>query len=202
MHDMTESGPRVEARAVLAGGTAPARPLAALVFDDGDLANKIVEAFAAELAADGRRLAGMIQLADETQSCQCRDSELLNVETQSRFTILQDLGRGSQSCRVDPAAIARAAVEIEGAIARAPDVLFINRFGKLEAEGGGLHGEIAAAFLAGVPTVVCVATRFLPAWRLFSEGLDQELPCSAEALRGWWTSFADERLRTPADAQA
>ncbi|PNG26843.1 DUF2478 domain-containing protein [Methylocella silvestris] len=173
------------------------KTLAALVFEDGELANRIVEAFVAELSAAGYKLGGVIQIADATQSCDCRDTELRNVESGETFSILQDLGRQSQSCRVDPGAIARAAVEIAGALERSPDLLFINRFGKLEIEGKGLYAEIGAAAMAGVPTLVCVPMRFLGAWRDFTMGLDEELPCSAEALRRWWSAFAIEGALAP-----
>ncbi|ACK49948.1 molybdenum ABC transporter ATP-binding protein [Methylocella silvestris BL2] len=166
------------------------KTLASLVFEDGERANFIVEAFVAELSAEGYRLGGVIQLTEAAQSCDCRDTELRNVETGQTFSILQDLGRQSQSCRVDPGAIARAAGEIAGALERSPDLLFINRFGKLEIEGKGLYAEIGAAAMAGVPTLVCVPMRFLGAWRNFTMGLDEELPCSAEALRRWWSAFA------------
>ncbi|WP_395698237.1 DUF2478 domain-containing protein [Methylocella sp.] len=164
----------------------PAKPLAAFVFDDSEEANRIVADFAAELAREGRRVAGVIQRAEATEFCRCREAELLNVETGESFTILQDLGRGSDACRIDPGAIARAGVEIARALEGAPELLFVNRFGKLEMEGEGLTAEIGAAVLSGAPTLVCVARRFLPPWREFAGGLADEIPCCGVSLRRWW----------------
>ncbi|WP_395664781.1 DUF2478 domain-containing protein [Methylocella sp.] len=171
---------------------ASTRPLAALVFDDAERANSVVEAFAAELAGRGRRVAGFIQRADMAQSCQCRETEIVNLETGESFPILQDLGRESSACRVDPGALARAAFEVSRALEGAPEILFINRFGKLELEGMGLIAEIGAAAAAGVPTLVCVPQRFLAAWRDFSGGFAEELSCSPSALRGWWRDVSSE----------
>ncbi len=165
--------------------------LAALVFEDSDAANLIVEDFARELARGGRRIAGMIQIAEATQSCDCRDTLLHDVETGQTLSILQDLGRHSLSCRVDAGALAHAAQRISAAIERSPELLFINRFGKLEIEGMGLYAEIGAAVAAEVPTLVCVAARYAEHWRQFAMGLDEELPCSAEALRRWWRCVAE-----------
>ena len=177
-----------EHRAGEAQGAAPAgaKRLAALVFEDPELANGLVEAFAAELADGGLRVAGFIQRAEMAQSCQCRETEILNLETGEAFAILQDLGRESTACRVDPGALARAAFEVARALEGEPEILFINRFGKLEMEGKGLIAEIGAAAVAGVPTLVCVPQRFLEPWREFAGGLADELACSQAALRGWW----------------
>ncbi len=136
----------------------------------------------------------MIQIADAAQACDCRDTLLQDVETGERVSILQDLGRHSQSCRVDTSAIAHAAHLISGALQRAPEILFINRFGKLEIEGKGLLAEIGAAAGAGVPTIVCVPARFLDQWRAFAIGLAEELSCSDGALRRWWSDVQRQRV--------
>jgi hypothetical protein len=169
-----------------AAATSPAKNLAALVFEDNAAANRIVMAFAAGLRRDGHRIGGMIQAADAAQDCECRDTFLHDVETGETLSLLQDLGRGSKSCRVDTAALAEAAHRIARAIERAPDLLFVNRFGKLEAAGMGLYAEIGAAAAAGLPTLVCVSARFIDPWRRFTMGLDEELPCSEAALQAWW----------------
>ena len=168
--------------------------LAALVYEDSDAANQLIADFARDLGRLGHRIAGVIQIADFAQACDCRDTLLEDVETGERVSILQDLGPHSQSCRVDAAAIAHAAHLISGALRRAPELLFINRFGKLEIAGTGLLAEIGAAAAAGVPTVVCVPARFLDQWRAFAMGLDEELCCTDEALRQWWSGVQRQRV--------
>lgn len=173
--------------------SAQARPerksLAALVYEDNDAANAIVADFAAALKRRGHRIAGMIQTADILPSCDCREVFLRDVDTGETMSILQDLGTQSQSCRVDTAALAEAAHRIARALERAPELLFVNRFGKLEAAGMGLYAEIGAAAAAGVPTLVSVSARFIDPWRRFTDGLDEELPCSAAALEEWWEAL-------------
>lgn len=172
------------------------KPLAALVFGPEEDANGVVADFAHDLAEQGYRLGGMIQVAAGAENCDCRDTHVLDLETNLTRSILQDLGRHSQSCRIDPAALAEVGQAISAAIARQPELLFINRFGKLEAESKGLFAEIGAAVAAGVPTLVCVSTRYLEPWRQFSMGLDDELACAGEDLRRWWLGL---RVKAPAE---
>lgn len=173
-------------------GTDPAeaKTLAAIVFGEGEDPNIIVADFADELARRGHRIGGLIQIAATAQDCECRETHVLDVETGARLPILQDLGRHSQSCRIDPAALANAGHLISGAIARKPELLFINRFGKLEAEGKGLFAEIGEAAASEIPTLVSVSTRYLDPWRQFTMGLDVELACSRAALDQWWSEIA------------
>lgn len=160
--------------------------LAAVVFGEGEDPNRIVGEFAEELARCGHRLAGVVQVAAGAQDCECRDTHVLDLETGARMSILQDLGPHSQSCRIDPAALAVVGHMLSAAISRNPELLFVNRFGKLEAEGKGVFAEIGEAAAANVPTLVSVSTRYLDPWRQFTAGLDEELACSSESLRQWW----------------
>jgi Protein of unknown function (DUF2478) len=166
------------------------KTLAALVFDRGEDANRIVEDFANRLALRGHRIGGVIQITDAPDDCECPDTHVLDLETGARISILQDLGRHSLSCRIDTAALANVSHLIAGAIARAPELLFINRFGKLEADGRGMLAEIGAAATGEIPTLVSVSTRFLDQWRQFTMGLDEELACSSAALEQWWSDVA------------
>lgn len=166
------------------------KPLAALVYDQGEDVNRVVADFAGDLARRGVRLGGVIQVAAEREACECRDTHVLDLETGAHIQILQDLGRHSQSCRIDTAALAEIGLLLSAAISRRPDLLFINRFGKLEAEGKGLFDGIGEAAAAGIPTLVAVSTRYLQPWRQFTLGLDDELACSRDDLEAWWQALA------------
>jgi TusA-related sulfurtransferase/nucleoside-triphosphatase THEP1 len=162
------------------------KSLAALVFDQGEDVNRIVADFAEDLARRGVRLGGVIQISAEVESCECKDTHVLDLETGAHLAILQDLGKHSQSCRIDSSALAEIGQLILSAITRRPDLLFINRFGKLEAEGKGLYGGIGEAAASGIPTLVAVSRRYLEPWRQFTLGLDEEIACSAADLEAWW----------------
>jgi hypothetical protein len=162
------------------------KTLAAVVYGRGEDANRIVADFAAELAAQGVRVGGAVQISTGAADCSCPDTHVLDLETGTRIPILQNLGQQSQSCRADPAALAEVGSLITQALARKPELLIINRFAKLEAAGEGMIEEIGAAAASGIPTLLSVPDRFLKEWNGFAMGLDEQLPCSIEDLRAWW----------------
>lgn len=184
---------------LLFSDTPPKKTLAAMVFKEGEDANRIVADFARALAARGYRLGGVIQVGADGATCDCNEVHVLDVETGARLPLLQDLGRHSQSCRIDQGALARIAVLLSDTITRGPDLLFINRFGKLEAEGKGVLAEIGAAATSGIPTLVSVSDRYLAPWRSFTMGLDQELACTSVDLHRWWEGLTSrQQIREPA----
>ena len=65
---------------------------------------------------------------------------------------------------------------LDRALATNPDLLVVNRFGRLESEGGGMLAEIGRAFAEGVAMIVCVPGRYRDAWNAFAAGLDAQLP--------------------------
>jgi hypothetical protein len=173
----------------MGGELQPVKLLAAVVFENGDDANRIIRDFAAVRAAAGTRLGGFVQISEDTQNCGCKDTYVLDLENGARTKILQDLGAGSQGCRVDPAALVAIGHLVSQALTKSPELLIINRFGRLESEGMGLRDEIASAALSGIPTVVCVSTRYVEAWREFAVDMSEELDCTPDALLGWWEAL-------------
>lgn len=176
---------------------APAKTLASLNFRDGEDVNRVVADFARSLADKGHRLGGVIQVGADDSSCQCREVHVLDLETGARLPLLQNLGKHSQSCRIDQAALAHIGTLVSSTIARGPDLLFINRFGKLEAEGKGLFAEIGVAAMSGIPTLVGVPERYRDPWRAFTTGLDEELVCSGADLHLWWSRVCAARASQP-----
>jgi hypothetical protein len=166
------------------------KTLAAVVYGQGEDANRVVADFAEELSRQGVRLGGAVQITAGAVDCGCPDTHVLDLETGVRIPILQDLGKQSQSCRADPAALAEVAALVTQALARRPDLLIINRFAKLEAAGQGMIDEIGAAAASGIPTLLSVPDRFLKEWNAFALGLDEQIACTPEALRRWWQAVS------------
>lgn len=167
--------------------------LAAIVFDRDEDPDAPLAAFLAAQVARGLKVAGWLQQREPVESCACADYSLLNLTTGERLTVMQDLGRDATGCRLDPRAIAIAAVEFQIALGRQPDLLIANRFGKLEVEGGGMLAEIGDAIAEGAALIICVPARFLAEWNAFAAGLDIQLPPQLEAIEGWWASVAPRR---------
>ena len=171
-----------------------ARRLAAIVFDKDERPDPALLAFLDAAARRGVRIAGLVQEHAGGEGCALRhDAQVRDLMTGEVLSIMQDLGADATGCAVDPAAIAVAARMLDRARATAPDLLVVNRFGRLEAEGGGMLAELGQAFVDGLPIVVCVPKRFLDAWNAFADGLDVKLPASADAIAAWWETVAPAR---------
>ena len=79
----------------------------------------------------------------------------------------------------------------------------INRFGSVEAEGGGFVMEFADFIEAGIPVLTAVAARHQSGWQRFTGGLHAALPADEEALwpgagRSWRGESRRGRLRCSA----
>ena len=169
-----------------------ARPrLAAIVFELDEPPEPPVLAFNEAAATKGVRVAGLMQEAP-AQRRPRRDLCVRDLATGETLPILQDLGAEATGCAVAPAAITEAAGLLSRAIATRPDLLIVNRFGRLEAAGGGMLAEIARAFADGIALLVCVPARYRDAWNAFAGGLDAQLPPNREAIEAWWASAAEQ----------
>ena len=75
----------------------------------------------------------------------------------------------------------RAMQIVAAALDRSADFLILNKFGKTEAEGGGLRDLIVQAVERGVPVLVAVPYRNLDNWRAFAGDLSREIHIDAIA---------------------
>jgi hypothetical protein len=165
--------------------------LAAIVFDRDEEPDPPLTAFIEAAARRGVRVAGLMQeRACEEGDCALEDVWVRDLITGDTLGIMQDLGRDAVGCRVNPEAIAFAASRLDAARAQNPDLLVVNRFGRLESEGGGMLAELGRAFADGVPLIICVPARYCESWDAFACGLDAKLPPTLAAIEGWWAALA------------
>lgn len=164
---------------------------AAVVQGAGVDADPLVAAFARSLGQRGWRVQGLIQSLSEGGAQCSRDIDLLDVSKHGRYRISQRLGRGSEACRVDPAGLAVASGVLRRALSERVDLAIVNRFGKLEAEGGGLAGEFLALLAEGIPVLTVVAEKHLERWLEFTGGVSVLLAPERAALDAWFDSLHD-----------
>jgi len=142
---------------------------------------------ARRLAADGRRVAGVI-LADEDAPApgegHC-NMVLTVLPDGSRVAIGQDLGAEARGCRLDAAALETAVGLTDCALEQAPELLIINKFGKRESEGAGFRQTIARAIEMGIPVLVGVAPAERAALEAFIGAPPTLLPEDADAILAW-----------------
>lgn len=89
------------------------------------------------------------------------------------------------ACNLNPQALGEASAVLRQALADGVDLVVINRFGGVEAEGGGFVMELADFIEAGIPVLTAVAARHQSGWQRFTGGLHVALPADEEALMAW-----------------
>ncbi len=135
----------------------------------------------------GRQVLGLL-MKPRSQGAACDASMVLtDIDTREEYLVSQSLGAGSHACAADPEGFARASRVLRDALERKPDLVVCNRFGVLEAEGGGFCAELLDLLAEGVPVLIVVSTRHLPAWQRFVGGGAPVL----EADSAQWSSWLD-----------
>lgn len=162
---------------------------AAAIEDDGTCdVDGLLAAIARQQQDAGRRVSGLVMVypeGDPAAPAGCaRPMELVDLQTQQAYRVSQALGRDSTGCRADPQGFARASGVLRRALDEAPDLVISNRFGALEAEGGGFRAELLEILGRDLPLLTVVASRHLDAWQRFTGGTPV-LPAQAEAIAAW-----------------
>lgn len=163
-------------------------PLAAIVHDeDSSAAQAVLDACIGRLKAQGRRLMGLNN-AEYIRADGSRDKCIRSLDGERTYIIFQDLGKDSESCRLNPAALAEAACELRWHADSRPDLAVINRFGVVEAKGGGLIQEFADMVAEGLPVITLLNRKYLPQWQEFTGGMAVILPSENAAVEAWLTT--------------
>ena len=160
-------------------------PLAVLIYDDSIEADRILAESANALARAGYRLAGLVQSNIERPGRRKCAMNLTDLSSGEEIAISQDLGDEAAACRLDSAALVQAGLGVERALAAGADLLIVNRFGKQEAQGGGLRSVIAEALLSDVPVVLGVSSLNLDACLAFAGGPVAGLEPKPDAIVAW-----------------
>lgn len=159
--------------------------LAAVLYDKGFQIDDFMTAIARALRADGVRVGGLFQENVVRDASRRSTMIVVDLRTGERFTISQDLGPVARGCRLDLRGLLDAGVRLDTAIQDGVDLLLINKFGRGEAEGGGLRTTFAAAIETGVPVLTAVRPPYSEAWTAFHGGLAADLPPAADDVLAW-----------------
>lgn len=145
-----------------------------------------LEGFARILQGQGYLVRGLVQRnAPTAQACACTMT-LVDIHCGQEYRISQDLGAGSTCCRVDTNAVAEASAVLRQALGAELDLMVVNKFGKLEAQGLGLADEMLSAMAQGIPLLTSVEPQVLDRWRDFTGGIAAELAPTCGSLMRWW----------------
>lgn len=167
--------------------TSPPLALAAIVHAGKGSADTLLLEFVQELRAKNYRVCGLVQ-GPEIQK---EDHSLRTVQDLDKGTlypITQNLGAESTACCLDIGALLEASEVLRQALESPADLVIVNRFGIMEADGQGFNNEILALIDQGYAVLTVVAHTYLPAWREFTGGLAVELTPERQALWDWFES--------------
>jgi hypothetical protein len=132
------------------------------------------------------RLAGAIAEDHGLADRACSAGFLRSLGSGERFPIFQDLRPGSKTCHLAGAGALAAADAVRRDIAAGCDLVLLNKFGKLEADGGGLRDAFGAAIEVGVPVLTSVSAALAAAWQSFAARLFVIVPADADRIDAWW----------------
>lgn len=175
--------------------------IAAVVYPDGVYPDRLLRQVLAPLRDRGVPLAGVLQVeqqpADDCHPCDVLVEELAGGGT---VALADNRGKHARGCRLDVAGLTELAEAVQSSLqVDEPRLLVLNKFGKIEADGGGLREAIADAVALGIPVLVGVPLRNLESWRAFAGDLATELAPDAAAIGRWleshrlWTGPAPAR---------
>jgi hypothetical protein len=162
-------------------------PIAAVVYSDGVYPDRAMASAIAPLEDLGVSLAGALQVpAGHVEGRHPCDMLLKDLATGNVCAIAEERGRHAAGCRLDVGVLTGIGEDVANSLRDGePRLLVVNKFGKIEAAGGGLRGAIAEAVELGVPVLVGVPARNLDSWRAFAGALAQELPVDSRAIAEW-----------------
>lgn len=167
--------------------------LAALIHpDDRHDMETFLERAARRLQADGWRVGGLVHRQSLYPNGNKR-MRLFDLRSEASFELTQDLGPSSQACSLNPQSLAEASEVLRAALAEPVDLVVINRFGMVEAEGRGFAQEFAALVEAGIPVLTAVAHRHAAYWSAFTGDEHAVVPADEEAIVRWCEARLRER---------
>ena len=162
-------------------------PFGVVAYPDGGDVEALLSSFVDSLRGQGVAVGGLLQHSSREANGRPR-MEMKDIASGEKFLISQNLGRDSSACCVDVGAIADAGGLLRRAIAAKPDLLVINKFSGLEAEGGGLRAEFLEALASGLPVLTGLSERHRDAFEEMAGGAAVYLEPDFKALEAWWSS--------------
>lgn len=148
--------------------------------------DRLLSDLAGQLQASGMHLAGIVKDQDHvSQFANGCDTRVRVLPDGPVIRITQDLGKGSDACRLDPGAIAHAVASVEAGPLQGAELFILNKFGPEEAAGRGFCSVIGAALERGIPVIVGVGNASRPAFETFAGGLAIGLAPDLPAILDW-----------------
>lgn len=158
------------------------KPIAYFVYGEGGYPASALDAAVHDLRKRGFRVDGLLQRELPRPGRSRCDMLLEHIATGTRVPISEDRGQSARACQLDPAGLAQAHALLQQSMSGETDIVIISKFGKAEAEGGGLRGLIEAALAQGSRLVIGVPERNLEHWQDFADDFGERIAVGDLAL--------------------
>ena len=167
-------------------------PFGVVAYPEGGDVEALLAGFVDSLRGQGVAVGGLLQHSSREANGRPR-MEMIDIASGERILISQNLGGRSSACCVDVAGVAAAAVLLRRAISGRPDLLVINKFSGLEAQGAGLRAEFLEALASGLPVLTGLSGRHRGAFEEMAGGAGMFLEADPAALTDWWSGIIGVR---------
>jgi nucleoside-triphosphatase THEP1 len=165
---------------------APGSPaILAIVYADGGAAGSFIANLGYRLRDAGVAVAGVVPYRASTPRNGTCGVEIEELASRLVLQLAEDEDPQPFGCKIDPEAISEAAALISSSLRKAPSVVIFNKFGRLEADGGGLRETIAEAIQLGIPVIAGVPRRNIGHFRELTEGLAEETQVDSPRIYQW-----------------
>lgn len=154
-------------------------------WQDGDDVDQIILDVMAALKSDGLQPVGVVQRNADNGADHCDGVGVEFVTSGRLMGISQELGPDALGCRLDNTKLAEIAGLVAEEIDSEADLLVLNRFGKSEADGGGLIDCASRAIAANIPVLIPISPKHVDAWNSYHGGLGVDISPTSEAISSW-----------------
>ena len=152
---------------------------------DGVDVDKIIRDVVIGLKSDGLAVAGIIQRSGRADPVLCQGVNVEFIGSDKLLSISQELGPDATGCSLDQTRLADVAGLLAETVEKGADLLVINRFGKSEANGGGLIDCANTAIMAGIPVLMAVGWKYHAKWCAYHGGMGLEIEPEKELIANW-----------------
>lgn len=173
--------------------------LGAVVYRDGEGVDFLIAGVVKALQLEGAVLCGVLQQETAHPGTCCASMYLENISNGARLQLSQELGSGSQGCRLNPHTLAESSGQLLQEMKECPDMLVLNRFGKGEAEGHGFRAVLEKAHQLHIPVLIGVKETYCVAWDDFAGDFSHTLKVDAGSVLMWCKKVIAEKRRVPDD---
>jgi nucleoside-triphosphatase THEP1 len=159
--------------------------IAALVYSLRDRPDLVLCAFARHVTNAGQRPCGLVQLRVHFGDNTARRVVVLD-DWQVVNASSKPSGASDDRCSLDSRWLNEMGAQTATSIRRGVDVVIVNRFGPLEANGRGFRDAIRVASETKTPLIIAVPDFEFARWTRFSSGMTVRLDCTLDSVLGWW----------------